>query len=411
MNLPRHFRKYFRRDVMFLVVFFACVILYEIFLYGFKRQIAFFNSPPLPNSSSSKPVQPHRAPPLVTVIRPGSFLPSFDQSNTVITKSTVNVVASSSPVFAYAHGTVIADGHLFVGMANRAGNLFSSRRLVVFPDPNDLNHYNLLTMPEAGEIDTMVYDQPNDVIYFALSGNGHMALYRLDPHSFGLSVVMSTSTVDLGRKPAIVTDGEYIYGITETDPSVVFKVRITDGTLTTSSGHIKNGHSAAIGIFGSTTELYFGGGMADGFEKVDAQSLRSLGTLNFSPCLISDDMPLVPAGQSYGYVFIGCESIPAGYRVRTDDLSVMQFPLPGQSLGMFSFNSRLYNAAQDGHLDVFGSDSLASLTRYFVNSDIPTESTSGQSLQLNELFYATTTDSVYFTAWWGVPGVYQLSHI
>jgi len=374
-----------------------------------SARVDFYNAeqpvpPPVTGPGQSKPV-----PPPVTPREP-SF--PFETSHSAISHDIVHIVASSSPVFAYAHGTVLADNRLFIGMANRNGNVFSSRRLVVFPDLMDLSIYDLLTLPVDGEVNTMIYDTANDMIYFAASGNGGMYIYALNPHNLGLSMLIGTTTLDLGRKPAIVTDGAYIYGITETVPAIVFKLGIADHSLALSrEGHIKNGHSATIGLYGSSTELYFGGGMYDGFEKVSAQNLHSLGTLDLAPCLISDDMPAVPIGPFDSYIYIGCESVPFGYRIRTSDLSVTQFPLPGKSLGMFSDGPYLFNAAEDGYLDLFPNHDLGTLTRYYVANDIPTENTSGQNLQLNEIFYATSTDSVYFTAWWGVPGVYQLSHL
>ncbi len=343
---------------------------------------------------------------------PGEHIPSLGKSQTTVTTGIISVVSSSSPVFAYAHGTVVADNKFFIGMANRNGNVFNANRLVIFPDPADLSRYQLLTLPRAGEVDTMIYDDVNDAVYVAISGFGRLELDRLDPHSLALSTIISTTTIDFGRRPAIVTDGTYIYGITETDPASVFKVKIATGELTVNSvGHIRGGHSAALVRNHQYTELFFGGGMSDGFEKVDADTLRSVGKLDFRPCLISDDMPYVEMSATGGYVFIGCESVPFGYRVRTSDMAVTQFPLPGNSLGMFIYGTNLYNTAQDGFLDVFPGMDIGHLKRYVVDHGLPAEATHGQKLQLNELLYSTTTERMYFTAWWGVKGIYELGPV
>ena len=261
----------------------------------------------------------------------------------------LEVSTSSGPVFAYAHGTVEADGRFFIGMADRTGNPFPTNDILVFGDLGNLSKYAVVTIPIRGDVETMVYDSIHDQIYFDLSSNQGLYLYRLDPHTYRLSFIVSTSTVDAGRRPAIVTDGTYIYGITETDPSAVFKVLISDGTLTTSRiGHIPNGHSAAIGISGSTTELYFAGGMSNGFEKVRASDLTSLGTINVAPCSVSDDMPFYPEAKKVavgtggdvststaggaslgGLVYLGCEMVPSGIVVHTADMSRQPVPTAG----------------------------------------------------------------------------------
>jgi hypothetical protein len=328
----------------------------------------------------------------------------------------VKITQHSPEIFAYAHGTVMADGKIFIGMSSRSGNPFPTNQLIVFTEPSDLRQFLIISIPKIGDIESMVYDRKNDKIYFTLSNNGALDVYRIDPKTYFISTVISTTSINIGLKPAITTDGEYIYGITYTDPSIVFKVGIYGTPLVISTAsHIPNGHSAAIGIYGSTTELYFGGGEADGFEKVDGDSLASLGSISFRGCSITDDTPYErvddPSGYSYGYVYLGCEREPIGYRVRSYDMNVTKFSLPGSSFGMNIFGSDLYNAAQDGNYDVFKNMDISNAKRYYV----------GQDIQLNELFMTTnasttiastssqSAQSLYFTGWWGVKGLFGVN--
>jgi hypothetical protein len=321
-----------------------------------------------------------------------------------------HVTASSSPIFAYAHGIAEADGQFFIGLSDVSGNSFPSNQILIFTHPDDLSRVIILHLPRAGGIETMTYDRIRDKVYFALSDNGGLELYSIDPHIYTVSTIISTTTIDTGRRPAIVSDGTYIYGITETDPSTVFKVRISDGALTASSrGHVSLGHSAAIAIYGSSTELYFGGSMSDRFEKVRASDLAVLSSIVVDPCLISNDMPYSNIDDQGGYVYLACEEAPYGIRVRTSDMSMDRFPLPGQSLGLFIWGSDLYNAAQDGAIDVFPGLDIKAIQRYGITNVQGSFNVLGQTVEPNELFLSGVTHNLYFTAWWGVNGLYRVS--
>lgn len=319
-------------------------------------------------------------------------------------------VASSSPaVFAYAHGVAQADGELFIGMADYSPNRFPANQIVIFPDPANLNIYRTVNMARPGGVETMTYDPLADKVYFELADNGRLELYSLDPRTYSVSTIISTSTIDAGRRPAIVTDGVYIYGITNTSPSVVFRVRLDDGSLAYSAGgHISNGHSASIGVYASSTELYFGGGMADTFEKVDASTLLPIQSIRIPRCSLSNDQAFLQRSPTDGYVYVGCEIRPYGYRIRTSNMNVRQIPLPGSSFGLFNFDGDIYNAGLDGTIDVLRGGSLTNRDRYVITNTAGIQNQPGQSLELNELFYASTTKSLYFTAWWGVPGLYEV---
>ena len=334
------------------------------------------------------------------------ILPAIQAS---VMPSIAQVTARSPKVFAYAHGTIVADGKIFLGMAAAAGNRFQANQLTIF-NAADISRPTFVSVPMQGEIDTIIYDAVNDRIYFELSNNGGLHIFSLDPHTYAVSVIVSTTTVDVGRRPAIVTDGMYVYGITNTTPSSVFKVKIRGGELTVNkNGHIPNGHSAAIGIYASSTELYFGGGMMNGFEKVDAATLESTASTTIGPCAMSDDMPHVQTGPREGYVYIGCETVPYGVRVSTGDMSFDRFQLPGASLGLFVYGHDLYNAAQDGYIDAFPNADLTDLRRYRVTDDVAPFDTKGQSLEPNEILYSPETSKLYFTAWLGIEGLYQVS--
>ena len=337
--------------------------------------------------------------------------------------STPVMISEQSPeIFAYAHGSVTVHGKIFIGMAARSGNPFSTNQLFVFTNPANLREFRIISIRRTGDIESMVYDEKNDKIYFTLSNNGSLEIYRIDPNTYFLSTVISTTSVNIGLKPAITTDGKYIYGISYTRPSTVFKVGIYGTPLMVSTiGHVTNGHSAAVATYGSTTEVYFGGGEDDGFEKVDGATLDTLGMTNFPGCSLTDDMPYMD-----GYVYVGCERQPYGYRIKTDDMSVTRFALPGNSFGMNIFGNDLYNAAQDGNFDIFPNMDIFSINRYYVGRDIQlnelfvvksdatvpqlTSSMSASSTEGNSIEPAdVATSTLLFTGWWGVKGLFRVN--
>jgi len=319
-------------------------------------------------------------------------------------------VTNASPsVFAYAHGTVQAGEKFIVGTANRVGNPYASNTVLMFTDPRFIDRYVTILLPHNGDVETMAYDQAANKAYFLLTGGHAFELFRFDISTLYLYEVASSTTLDPGQKPAIVTDGVYVYGITNTSPATVFKVKIADGTIATDSkGHISQGHSAAIGVYPGRTELYFGGGMSDWFEKVDAATLSSLAKINLSPCAETDDLPYEKLDDQSGYVYVGCEIQPYGYRIQTSDMKTDRFLLPGSSLGLFIFGGDLYNGAQDGTIDVFPNRNLGLLQRFHIASSSLIDN-HHQDIEPNELFYSASTGHLYFTAWWGIPGLFAVS--
>lgn len=326
-----------------------------------------------------------------------------------ITYGVANVIANSPKVFAYPHGTAVADGKIFIGMGANSGNPFRTNEVAIFGDADNISLPILESLTDGGDIETMAYDAKNDRVYFMLSNNEALDLYSLNPHTYAIYRIISTTTVDTDKKPAITTDGTYIYGITHTIPSKVFKVRISDGALTVSDKpHIDKGHSAAIGIFDGKEELYFAGGTSNGFEKVDPVSLDPIATIKVDPCGMSDDMPFVQTSPTGGYVYIGCELVPYGIRVDTQSMKYDRFSLPGGSLGLFSYGNDIYNATQDGYIDFFKNGDLDRLIRYKVASSTAIDS-KGQDIEPNEIFYVPESNKLFFTAWFGIPGLFQIS--
>jgi len=335
--------------------------------------------------------------------------PRFGVIVPMIVTGTAKIIDASPAVFAYAHGTAMAGDDFVIGMADREGNPFVSNKLLLFTDPQYLDRYLTVLFPHRGDVETMAFDPVSGQIYFLLTGSKNLELYGFDPHTLDLRAIASSTSIDPGAKPAIVTDGTYVYGITNTAPSVLFKVNIADGTIVSNSqGHISYGHSAAIGIYGNSVELYFGGGMSDMFEKADGATLSALNKINLSPCSETDDMPYQRTDSSGGYVYVGCEIQPYGYRIHTSDFSASRFLLPGSSLGLFIFGDDLYNAAQDGNVDLFPHLDLGRLDRYRIASSSLVDA-HHQSLEPNELFFASSTQSLYFTAWYGTPGLYRVA--
>lgn len=411
--MNKHFKKWYRHFHeywLFVLLALVCIIVTSG-LSTFSHKQESYTAPALPIPVVVEPEKPAKP----STLKPVMTVPAFPkiQLSSIIVPSiatgTATVTNASPKTFAYAHGTTQAGDRFIVGTANRAGNPYASNKLYMFTDPRFVDRYVTMLLPHQGDIETMVYDDKGKKVYFLLTGLNDFELYSFDPSTLLVSLVASSTELNPGAKPAIVTDGTYVYGITNTTPSVIFKIKISDGAIASNSvGHISNGHSAAIGIYPNSTELYFGGGMSDQFEKVDASSLHSLGKVDLSPCSETDDMPYVQTSDTEGYVYVGCEIQPFGYRVRTSNLSADRFLLPGSSLGIFSFNGDLYNAAQDGNIDLFPQGNLNMLQRFHIASSSLIDA-HNQEVEPNELFYSNITDRLYFTAWWGIPGLFAIS--
>jgi hypothetical protein len=150
--------------------------------------------------------------------------------------------------------------------------------------------------------------------------------------------------------------------------------------------------------------------MNNEFEKTDPVTLNAISSIKIEPCGMSDDMAFAKVATSSGYVYIGCEGINYGIRVKTDDLSFERFALPGASFGMFIFGNDLYNAAQDDNIDIFPGKDLNILRRYRIldGSDLFADDR-GQVAALNEILFSPKSDKLYFTAWWGMKGLFEVS--
>lgn len=401
--IPRRGAHIIKKTIEFVITIAtitACVILVVITWFR-ATSVHFVSAPIAPVPITAAPTTHRSAEPAVQ-----TTVPAKPRS------IRVQISDQSPEIFANAHGTAMAHGKIFIGMADRNGNPFPTNQLYIFPDTGNLDHFSVVSLPkeqDAGsaekrkqaDIESMVYDERNDKIYFIFSDYSSFSLYSLDPSTYELALIMATTSLSVGDKPAITTDGEYIYGITYTEPATVFKVGISgEPFLENSVGHISDGHSAAVGSNGPRTELYFGGGQDDGFEKVNAADLASLGTISLPGCAPTDDMPYQKITETGGYVYVGCEKMPYGYRVKTDDLSTTRFDLPGNSFGLFIYGSDLYNAAVDGNIDIFRDTDITKIQRYYVGQDMP----------LNELFVATTTHDVYFTEWYGPKGLFEVKN-
>src|SRR5258706_2271832 len=120
----------------------ACVIVFGFVVKSvgdlnglFDTKIITLSAPGTATSTSAGRIPP----PLIFSIHP------------TVKHGLATVTAASPKVFAYAHGTVSADGKLFIGMADKSENPFPSNEIVVFSD-QDINHPTLLTMPALWDV-------------------------------------------------------------------------------------------------------------------------------------------------------------------------------------------------------------------------------------------------------------------
>jgi hypothetical protein len=260
--IPRRGAHIIKKTIEFVITIAtitACVILVVITWFR-ATSVHFVSAPIAPVPITAAPTTHRSAEPAVQ-----TTVPAKPRS------IRVQISDQSPEIFAYAHGTAMARGKIFIGMADRNTGILDNFSVVSLPKEQDAGSAE---KKKQADIESMVYDERNDKIYFIFSDYSSFSLYSLDPSTYELALIMATTSLSVGDKPAITTDGEYIYGITYTEPATVFKVGISgEPFLENSVGHISDGHSAAVGSNGPRTELYFGGGQDDGFEKVNAADL------------------------------------------------------------------------------------------------------------------------------------------
>ena len=66
----------------------------------------------------------------------------------LITHGVAKITAESPKIIAYAHGTAIADGKIFIGMADKTDNPFPTNVLTIF-DLKDLNRPTTIAFPAS----------------------------------------------------------------------------------------------------------------------------------------------------------------------------------------------------------------------------------------------------------------------
>ena len=304
--------------------------------------------------------------------------------------NTTEVQNSGTGAFTWAHGTLQIGDKFYIGTRNTPGTI------AVFTDPNNIQSYTSTTLTGHGGVETMAYDDVHNLIYAASTKTDGLEIISINPDNItDWHVVYSSTTILGGGAPAIVTDGAYVYGVTNAEQAQFFKIRISDWSLVAVNDWVgaDAGHGGQLIKYADHTELYFSYvlhqlGTSDldgGFAKVDPTDLsytdiRQLGGQ------ITDDMYCQKTSESGSYCYLQAEDSDVGFRINTASMSKTNFWTP-KGYGVFSDGSTLYTLGLSGYIAEYPQFDITSPKVYALPGEVPNE------------FFHTSGGRKFFTNW------------
>jgi hypothetical protein len=297
--------------------------------------------------------------PIVTLSQYADNKTRFDQLKPMPLMAEIKAITASGG-FQLAHATVVHGNYLYVGERIDNAQYASIARIIKY----DINTMTEVSAYEVGanlDVESMAYDSINSRLYATRYNSSQLEILSIDPSTmtiYGSAHVYSG--VPPGESPSIVTDGTYIYGVTYTDPTMIFKIRLSDWVLVTTNiwtsrerGHATKINTRTGQMFATTipvspsTNPYF--------AKISLTDLTysevSIGTYVKKA---TDDFAMVDTGGEI-YCFIGGEYAVANYggvRVKVSDLSLYGYPMK-TTYALDSFGDNIYSSAIDGTIQGF----------------------------------------------------------
>lgn len=321
-----------------------------------------------------------------------AFVSAHPEVNLNYTYPSIIVNTESNIALNLAHGTCQYNDKFYLGTRENPANLYC------FNNPTDLTDNQSVVTTGRNQLESMVYDSINNKIY-ATSNNadGNLCLLSIDPANISdWSIVYNSGVLDGGASPAIVTDGIYVYGVTNTNPGKIFKIRISDWTLVNSvvvTGYYSF-HAAKLQTYSNRTEIYATTAELDSSEahfiKILAEDL-SFEIITLANCkTATDDFVFIKENDFGGKCYICFESTLNITVINTELMTYDTYTHKlGYSFGVFSDGINLYNLISDS-----GSGKIIK----YINFNLINPIVNVVDIQLSELFISST-GKLFGTKW------------
>lgn len=258
------------------------------------------------------------------------------------------VASSTDDIFSYPHGTIVVGNKIAIGTVKE-----NPARITIFTDPYDLTKYITTSTPGFMNLADVGYDISRHRLYFVSSrtDNNHLEILSVDPDTLAWVPVFEFSDIaDIGYS-TIRTDGTYVYVATQSIPSYMIKVRISDWSLQMAKLFLDGPgfHSSALHEYSDRTEWYVTTfSIPTIFFKVNTGDLSYTSTTLAHSGDVTDDIYFRAIDDQGGLLYTTSESIFGTDVINTENMSSSHYETLG-SYGLFSDGIDLYSADAHDH--------------------------------------------------------------
>jgi len=259
------------------------------------------------------------------------------------------VASSSNQIFAYPHSVMVLGNKVVIGTVKE-----NIGRIVMFTDAKDLSHYVATTTPGFMSLAYVDYDSINHRLYFVSSrtDNNHLEILSVDPDTLAWMPVFEYGAIAGVGLSTMQTDGSYVYAATQSIPSYMIKIRISDWSLQ-ATNYFPDGpgfHSSVLHTYSNRTEWYVNTfSIPSIFYKVDTNNFSYSSTTIAQGGDITDDVYFRPTDDRGGLLYLPSERGFGTDVVNTASMSSTHYADIPDSYGFFSDGTDLYSAAPREH--------------------------------------------------------------
>lgn len=290
--------------------------------------------------------------------------------------------STSTTLIRYPHSFVEVGDYVFVGERISSGTTTSSGRIFkILKETLEVTSYVQIT--SSGSIESMTYNPTTNRIYATRYNetSTSLGLIELNPDTMSYSLPTVTG-ITPGSSPAIVSYGNYIYGVTYTTTAYVFRITISGYTVeqsvawsaaTGGRGHAAQ-YSPRTGCLyvtnlsaSTTTGNYFG--------KFNASSLTTSTSVSLDAYVNAptDDFALVDDGSEVWCYVVG-ESNVTGYNgaeIKTNGTTYSGMTVSGIGVktgySMFNSGNIIFSLSTNGYLQAFSRFNLYEVATFKVS--------------------------------------------
>jgi hypothetical protein len=281
---------------------------------------------------------------------------SFVTGSIIQTVSLQSLQTQQSSIGAYSfqntHGTINVNNKLYGATVNGVIYCFTN------PDVRLTSFVCSLVTGSTG-IYQLCYVSSSNLIY----GIGTHKLISFNPNNLvNQSVLLSSNS--LGIQSSICTDGTYLYVVSETSPSSLFKINLSGSIISQSTWTgVNSGHNC---FMDSNNPTFFYVSSATGYvAKVSSSNLQY--TQSFFGGVFTDDAAILN-----GYLYLGRENVRNIVVINTSSFSSSTVPAD-TSYGIFTDGINLYNTSNSGSVVYYPNANLTTPYRYYFPNKVPNE--------------------------------------